>query len=227
MSRWAAGAVLLVLLAGCGAQDPDPVGVPSARPRLDPVSSAVRDQAFPTDTLEDWVTYADRVVAVRVVSEEQQDQRRTVTWERQRVVWSNPARPGENAPSTDTEVRQGWDKAEARLVVGHTYLAVLTHTALGVGDHVPREWIPMAVLPFDDDLVGDGESFRGWQGQEALLDAVWGRTGAQVAELLAATPVDPDARPYLRHDATEKWQQASDARYARATPKPGPGPGER
>ena len=227
MTRWAAGAVLLVLLTGCGAQDADPVGVPSARPRLDPVSSATRDQAFPTDTLEDWVTYADRVVAVRVVGDGQQDQPRTVTWERQRVVWSNPARPGEDAPPTDTA--RGGEKggAEPRLVVGHTYLTVLTHTALGVGGDMPREWITMAVLPFDDDLVGDGESFRGWQGQEALLDALWGKTGTQVANLLAATPVDPDTRPYARQDATAKWQHAADDRYQRMSPKPGPGPGER
>ena len=224
MTRWAAGAVLLVLLAGCGVSDPDPVGVPSARPRRDPVSSATRDQAFPTDTLGDWVTYADQVVAVRV---EQQDPSRTVTWARQRVVWSNPARPGEDAPPTDTARGGERGGAEPRLVVGHTYLVALTHTALGVGDDLPREWISMAVLPFDDDLVGDGESFHGWQGQEALLDAVWGKTGAQVADLLAATPVDPDARRHLGEDATEKWQHASDERYARATPKPGPGPGER
>jgi hypothetical protein len=227
MTRWAAVAVLLVLLAGCGTQDPDPVGVPSARPRLDPASSATRDQAFPTDTLEDWVTYADRVVAVRVVAEDRQDRLRTVTWERQRVVWSNPARPAEDAPPTDTARGGEGGGAEPRLVVGHTYLAALTHTALGVGADLPREWIPMAVLPFDDDLVGDGESFRGWEGQEALLDAVWGKTGAEVADLLGATPVDPDARRYLAQDAATKWQHASDDRYARATPKPGPGPGER
>jgi hypothetical protein len=227
MMRWAAGAVLLVLLAGCGAQDPDPVGVPSARPRRDPVSSAVRDQAFPTDTLEDWVTYADRVVAVRVVAEDRQARLRTVTWEPQRVVWSNPARPDEDAPRTESVRGGDRDGAEPRLVVGHTYLAALTHTALAVGDDLPREWITLAVLPFDDDLVGDGESFRGWQGQETLLDAVWGKTGTQVADLLAATPVDPDTRPYAGEDATAKWQHAANDRYERMSPKPGPGPGER
>ena len=227
MKRWTAGAVLLLLLAGCGTAGPDPVGVPSARPRLEAASSAVRDQAFPTDTLQDWVTYADRVVAVRLVGEQRQDGHRTVTWEPQRVVWSNPARPDQDVPATGTAFGGEGDGGEPRLVVGHTYLAVLTHTALGAGADLPREWVPMVVLPFDDDLVGDGEAFRGWQGQEELLDAVWGRTGAEVAVLLAATPVEPDARRYASEDATAKYQHAAHDRHERATPKPGPGPGER
>lgn len=228
--RWWLPVLAAVLLVGCAPAAPDSAGTPSVRPRGEPASSAVRDLAFPADTLQDWVTYADRVVVVRIDSEARREPtpeevrlgrrstHRMVTWTRQAVLWANPARPAEDAPSTMTTYGGSWSSqrdnahpetfgGEPALFVGHTYLAALTHTALGPG--AEREWIDLMVLPFDDGLVGDGERFRGWQGQEELLDAVWGKTGDEVAELLRLTPIDPEARPFAGEDAAPKYQHAA------------------
>lgn len=97
------------------------------------------------------------------------------------------------------------------LYVGHTYVAVLARTR--IGDAGPREWVDLAVLPFDDGLVGDGEVSGGWEGQEETLDAVWGTTGPQLAALLDATPVEVHARPYAARDASQKYQLAAKDRY--------------
>jgi hypothetical protein len=223
---------ILALSGGCSAPDSDLPGSPSARPRGEPASSATRDLAFPSDTVQDWVSYADRVVAVEITGEGRRppseeeialgrvSRFRMVTWQRRRVLWANPARPEEDPPATGSTYGGSYasdrDEGEVEafggdpvLVVGHTYLAVLTHTALGGDVGLPREWLPVAMLPFDDDLVGDGERYRGWTGQEELLSAVWGRTGAQVTELLVSTPVDPKVRPYAEQDAARKYQLAS------------------
>lgn len=199
-------------------------------PRGGPVSSATRGLAFPEDTVRDWVTYADRVITVRIQSEGRREPteegvrlgrrstHRKVTWTRQAVLWANPARPAEDAPSTLTTSGGSWSSqrdgahpeafgGDPILFVGHTYLAVLTHSASG--EARAREWITMAMLPFDDGRVGDGERYRGWQGQAELLDAVWGKTGDEVAALLRRTPIDPRARPFAREDAEPKYQHAA------------------
>lgn len=221
---------LALLLGACGAPAPDAPGTPSVRPRGEPASSATRDQAFPTDTLGDWVTYGDRAVVVEVVGESrratepapdpQSPSWRDVAWQQRGELWANPARPEEHAPTTGTAAggvytsdREGAGVAavggEPVLFVGHTYVAVLAHTDVGGG---PRDWVPLALLPFDDGIVGDGEAFGGWEGQEATLDAVWGRTGPQVSALLAATPVDPAVVPWAARDASQKFQLSSRAR---------------
>jgi hypothetical protein len=187
------------------------------------VSSAVRDLAFPSDTLRDWVSYGDRAVVVEIVGEDGAGASpfRTVRWERRAELWANPARPGERAPTlgsaaggaapsggsgSDLEAAGG----DPVLFVGHTYLAVLSHTTIGgVG---PREWVPLVMLPFDDGLIGDGEEYRGWDGQQATLDAVWGLTGTQFGRLLASTPIDPSVARYARRDANEKYQLSFSAR---------------
>lgn len=222
--------VLVLLVSGCGAAPPDAPGTPSVRPRGEPASSASRDQAFPTDTLEDWVTYGDRVVVVEVVGDgrrptepgpdPQSPPWRDVTWQNRGELWANPARPDARAPQESTAAGGSYssDRDGARvealggdpvLYVGHTYVAVLALTRIGDGG--PREWIDLAMLPFDDGLVGDGEAFGGWEGQEETLDAVWGRTGPELTGILSTTPVDPYAVAYAGRDASQKFQLAARA----------------
>lgn len=232
MRRQSVVGVLALLLCACSPAAPEAPGTPSVRPRGEPVSSASRDLAFPADTLEDWVSYGDRVVAVEVVAEAhrptepgpdpQSPRWRDVTWRNRGELWANPARPDEPAPRESTASGGVWtsDRADAGveaaggdpvLYVGHTYAAVLTLTR--VGDAGPREWITLAMLPFDDGVVGDGEEYLGWEGQEATLDAVWGRTGPELAAILSSTPVDPDVVPYADRDASERWQLSSKERH--------------
>ena len=215
---------LLVLLTGCvGRPDgsstvaaPDAPGTPSVRPRAEPVSATTRDLAFPADGLRDWVTYGDRAVVVEIVNENSSGpgQLRTVTWKRRAELWANPARPKEIAPASGTSsggsfTSGGSDSGletwgSPALFVGHTYLAVMSHTTIGgVG---PREWSTLVMLPFDDGLIGDGEEYRGWDGQQATLDQVWGLTGPQFERLLTSTPIDPAVARYAARDANDKYQ---------------------
>lgn len=132
---------------------------------------------------------------------------RTVPWDRRAELWANPARPKETAPASGTSSGGSFTSdgssslerwGEPALFVGHTYLAVMSHTTIGVVG--PRGWSTLVMLPFDDGLIGDGEEYRGWDGQQATLDKVWGLTGPQFKRLLTSTPIDPAVARYAARD---------------------------
>lgn len=221
--------VAMISLSGCGLSvpsgpadvpavaSPEDPGTPHVEPRATPVSAAARDMAFPSDTLQDWVSYGDRAAVIEIVDQTQPaaSNIRTVGWKRRSELWANPARPRETTPATGTTVGGSFvpgapnsqlqpSGGDPALFVGHTYVAVLTHTAIGGAGS--REWIPLVILPFDDGLVGDGEQYRGWDGQQATLDAVWGLTGPEVSRILRSTPIDSAVTRFASRDAYEKYQ---------------------
>lgn len=221
--------VALISLSGCGLSvpsgpadvpavaSPEDPGTPRVEPRATPVSAASRDLAFPSDTLQDWASYGDRAVVIEIMdqTEPAASNVRTVSWERRSELWANPARPQETTPGAGTTAAGSFVPGKPRsqlqpsggsptLFVGHTYIAVLSHTTIGGAG--PREWIPLVILPFDDGLVGDGEQYRGWDGQQTTLDTVWGLTGPEFSRLMRSTPVDSAVTRFAARDAYEKYQ---------------------
>lgn len=141
----------------------------------------------PSRTAQDWVTYADHVVAVTAVADKplKQSQEaidigeglilREVTLRVNDVVWSRPD-ASKPAPSSFTWIADGWqftngdtdnrtpmvDLDEPRIESGHSYLmAIDWQPAMCTpGDHIPAQWRGLgddSTIPFDGQVIGNGE----------------------------------------------------------------------
>jgi hypothetical protein len=160
----------------------------SLGPGESPVTPEGSD-ALPSRTATDWVTYADHLVQIRVVSErrvpptkEEQDAGegiigREVTVTREAVLWTRPGAK-EEAPGSIVWAAGGWNfhgKDERplhfdgvpSLLPGHRYLVPIVHMALSLDGSGTPTWLPLsgtAMLPFDDGVVGDGEQITDFRG---------------------------------------------------------------
>lgn len=151
------------------------------------VVDAATSDRYPNATADDWVTYADHVLAVTPVAERapapaDNDEDgggglidRDVTLRVDRVLWSRPD-PDRPAPATLDWKAWGWryeadpgdrtaivGAGSPRIELGHSYLlAVAWEPArCSPGDPVqPAGWTGLgsaSTVPFDHGIVGEGE----------------------------------------------------------------------
>ncbi|MGH3447250.1 MAG: hypothetical protein ACRDP4_06465 [Nocardioidaceae bacterium] len=163
---------------------------------------------FPSQTASDWVTYADYVVAVSAVAEEEIPPTkealahgegvilREMTLKVDQVLW---ARGGARkpAPASFTWTAFGWTftdgstanrtemagAGEPRIETGHRYIMAIDWqpARCAPGDFIPGQWRGLgdgSTVPFDGKSIGKGEM----QGKE--------QTVAQARA--AADPTDPN-----------------------------------
>ena len=234
--------VIALALTGC-AVVPAGLSTASATPAVsslagyETVMSEGLD-ALPSETLTDWVSYADTVVVVRVTGESRGEltrdeeqageglKLRYVTLEVVDTVWVGPrglAPAGEITLSPNAwVVSAGEDRllvfAEAaRMEVGRAYLVPLVHD-----DAFDPAWQALsitAVLPFDDAVVGQGEVLFDETGteaaQEELSQAVrtlWGLGRDEVARSLASTSPDAAAKDLISLPPTDRFREVQKAK---------------
>ncbi|WP_455360717.1 hypothetical protein [Streptomyces sp. SYSU K21746] len=177
------------------------LGTPGSEPRTeaDGVVIADADDVSPSVTNTDWVTYADQVVVVRPVAEKEippsADEReagegyigRSATLSVDQVLWSRAGAP--TAPASVTLDVAGWTfqgdqrrkfavHDSPRLEKGHTYIVALARLQDGTWSALGSS----AVLPYDNETIGKGES----EGTIHTPPA----PGPQSAEALAAPDAD-------------------------------------
>ena len=206
--------------------------------------------ALPSDSLQDWATYADYLVEWQSTSEGRIPPTaeesaagegtitRVVRVESRQVLWRRPSAPARLTVPQSLEVASGgWEfhgKKERpfegvapRLEVGRNYLAVLSFTDLSAMSTRPKgpEWIALDYFALDDrQVVASGAGpCRSAQLEEAIV----GKSAGEVAASLAATPVDPAAKRYLDLDPVIRFQRAATDKSATSSYTPGPGPGEK
>lgn len=175
---------------------------------------------LPSVTAADWVTYADYVIVVDAVAEEavppaaSELERgegiigRTVTLEVEDVLWSREGAPTA-APETWAYPAAGWafDEGDTenavemalqdfpRVEVGHRYvMAVRWEAAVCTeGDYLPAQWRGLgegSQFPFDDGVIGNGESEGAVQDAAAFAADVDVHLDEGVEELLAGQGAD-------------------------------------
>lgn len=202
MQRFAAAVigVGLLLSSGCAAFGSG----------FDPCGSSPGASAFPTHSLEDWVTYGDHAVVLRGVDEVDQSGGRMVRLRQERTLWSRKQAPA--APPEETFVAPRKSYAAAAAKPGHLYLLVGTWW-----DDRPDgrpDWVRLELLAFDDGVAGRGSD--GCPPDAADADsgraAVWGRSEADIAGLLRSTPPDPASTRFQDLGPAERWQRVASTR---------------
>ena len=182
--RRAAAGALAAGLAACAAPsdaaptDRSPTAAPSG------VVVAMAEEAFPSRTAADWVTWADHVVVATAVDEAEsllpreegnppgeRSVRRDVTLRVDELAWSSAdprhAAPGESfvlpVPWTivrgDVRTRVAIEDTP-RVEVGHSYVIALLWRPAAEDPARPGHWTWLgqdALLPYDDGTIGVGE----------------------------------------------------------------------
>lgn len=225
------GVVLLsAALSGCGSQEGQRLGAPVAGDgSYDYDRWGMSDNALPSATLEDWVSYADQVSAVTVVAEHQlplgPDElanaegsvARTVTLEIERTLWRRPGAP--RAQRRVTFDTWGWrlhegrmtpmNQGGARLEVGRRYvLPLVLFTFEG-----EEGWGVLADgdanFPLGGSTIVDGQVERPAKpGSDPYpgLEVFTGVTLDAFAARLARTKADPLAAKYADLDPLARWE---------------------
>jgi hypothetical protein len=187
MIRAFAAFAAMLLLGACAVTTPAvPARSPettAASPGAEPSDAAIVDgsQSYDDLTAEDWVTFADYLVTVRVDAERRLPkepgeaevgegmQVREVDVTMTSVLWRRPT-ARDVSPQTASWASGGWVFSRenerpvrlagaAWLIVGKTYLMPTTHEKL-TRFGVRWRWIPMSstsMFPFDDGVIGKGE----------------------------------------------------------------------
>jgi hypothetical protein len=181
---------------------------------------------LPYETGTDWVSYADHVIAARVESDAElpapEDIERGEGYIGRRVVlrvedklWSRSGAPVAVPDTLELDVA-GWVLHDGqrrdfvleggpRVEVGHSY--IFPFAWLG-----EEGWAPLstaAVLPYDEGVIGRGEN-HGADADEgtALFDEASGRSGPELANLLAATEPYPETAAFAHLDPRKRWEMA-------------------
>lgn len=174
---------------------------------------------FPSESLVEWVSYADHVSYFVVTAErelpwgahEQQHGEgmvgREVTVQIEDTLWTHAS-----APAIETEFvyeTDGWVLKEneqrpfvleggTRVEVGERYLAAWVHTDVD-------GWFPLAsstIMPVDDaGIPGEPTLGHGLPSTELLV----GRSPAAISQLLASTGADPVAARYFHLDPEPRY----------------------
>jgi hypothetical protein len=211
-------------------------------------------QALPFETAQDWVTYADYVVEVTVISERPIPTapssfpatakgrppaagprdvagREVTATTSSPPVWTRPSLiPTRLLPASITIAGGGWEargdekartsSGQHRPEVGRHYLAASTYAdvSLAGGDgRGPTEWLTLELLTFDNGVVGDAPTASG----DSWPTSLEGKHAAEVAAILAQTPADPAAAPYMDEDPVQRFQDVARDTQPRGTPGPG------
>lgn len=242
LSSVAAAAVILVVLSGCAGVSPvertsESAPSPSSLAGYETVVSEGLD-ALPSETLTDWVSYADAVVVVRVRKESRGEmtsdeerageglELRYVDLEIVDTLWTGLrglAPDAQITVSPNAWVVSAGEKdrllvfAEAsRMEVGREYLVPLVHD-----DAFDPAWQALAitsVLPFDRGVVGQGEVLLDETGAnvspEDLSNAaqsLWGLGREDVIRLLESTSPDATAHELSSLAPTDRFREVQKA----------------
>lgn len=209
--------VVAVLAAGCTPQHPGVI-----------MEGA---QAFPGESVQDWVTYGDVAVTFTVISEREipptpaEVERgegtitRMVTVERKGdPSWSRPSRAKDAAtmPNQWEIANGGWlfhgdeklplfSSGLPTFVVGEEYLAVEAYSTC-FSDH--GEWVGVTFLPLQNGVITWPE--RASTRPVAGAAAVEGKSALELAAVLATTKGDPRAEKYMALDPCDRWQKVAE-----------------
>lgn len=204
--------VIGALAAGCTGPTPGEV-------RTDASSSV----AYPSSSMQDWVSYGDVTAFIRVDGETAEPEseavqktgeglvNRTVDVTVLRTLWQR--KPSLVLPDTLRTGAWGWivhdgrrqpttDRGGSRLEVGHKYVATFTSSGLNPGWSVLGT---AAVIPFDGERAGVGERHGGDSSPGQGFDEVYGISLDQFAARLAAVPPHPVAVKYGELPARERY----------------------
>ncbi len=192
------------------------------------------DLTAPDSTARDWVTYADHLAIVHVTAEtpgaKDVDvgdpatgiQARSVTVQVNQVLWSRATAP--RLPTTMTWSAAGWTYdangrektywwGYPRLEVGHTYVSPITYWRYDTPeDDTWAEFTPRGVLPYDDGVLGQGETTPCANPQWApVAEKMIGERADALADVLRQTKPDQRAVPYMDLNQSERYQRAVQA----------------
>ncbi|MET9959508.1 hypothetical protein ABZ128_10570 [Streptomyces sp. NPDC006326] len=168
------GSFVAASLAGAGILCLTGLTSDDGSPRRPSVIVAHAKEALPSTTARDWVSYADHVAVVRVVSEGEDAPSaeetaagegyisRTVKIDVAQKLWSRPGAP--ELPASVTSTVDGWSfkgstrtpiarENASRLEPGHTYVIALAR----FGDGQWSRTGSGAALPYDSSVLGNGE----------------------------------------------------------------------
>lgn len=229
------------------ADDGAPAASPQAQPSQTPVAAeaphetaaggATELEVLPSATLTDWVTYVDRVVSATVIditrmeaTQEEYEageglEGRVVTLRLDDTLWESER--AHDLDETFTVPSGAWlfgeDREERRLTFpgvvqlerDHSYLLPMFYD-----ESFDPAWQGIsssAVFPFDDGVVGQGETIldhdRKPIAPEQLTEAgrtLWGLDRDAVAELLAAAEPHPAAAEYADLPPVERYGAVGD-----------------
>ncbi|QES46603.1 hypothetical protein DEJ50_00795 [Streptomyces venezuelae] len=170
----AVGFLLAASLTGAGILALSALPSDGDGPRRPSVIVGHAKEALPSSTAGDWVSYADHVAVVNVVSENEQPPSaeevqagegyisRTVKIDVAQKLWSRPG--AAELPASVTSTVDGWSfkgttrtpiarEGASRLEPGHTYVIALARFADGQWSRIGSG----AALPYDGAVVGNGE----------------------------------------------------------------------
>lgn len=213
----------MLAVAGCAsAQGPAPAEGPQS---AEAVIIGDGSLAFPTQTIEDWVTYGDFVALVTVTGsspiagekEMGTDARvinRELTVKVDTAIWRNPAAPDTQLPDSISRPALGWtqDGANGPLTklafegspwfeIGGQYLVVVYSDEEGYGIGSTG-----SALPYANGVLGEGEFLGGkptaeYTGALSLL----GQTLDAATTLLATAKPDPRVEGYMDLPARDRY----------------------
>ena len=196
--------------------------------------------AFPDATVEDWVTYGDFLLLVQVTSEERlpADEEevkrgmglipRQVRLRTEQIVWRRPTLDDVvKAPGSMTMRIGGWTvqgqeerpfvrRGQQPLEVGGSYVVVLQQSDLG--ETGVLEWGALRVLPIIGSTVRPPQPDSPFQAPQVV-----GLSIEDLGRTLAATEIDPVAKPYMHLEA---WDRRQRVMADDPGPPQVPGPGE-
>ncbi|RMH81115.1 MAG: hypothetical protein D6683_04640 [Actinomyces sp.] len=199
------------------------------------MTAAAGDDALPSESFQDWVSYADRVVVATVVAERQGSSSpenpsaldvesvlvgRIVTFRVDRVLWESPT-PWATDPGDTVEVLDwGWIvRRGERIPLGPRFEVGTTYVVPFVSyDDTPAgrpPWGPLShravMVVTDDGLLAPRP---GYEGKNRAVESVVGRSPDQLATTLASTPVDPRVQPLMALSPLERWATVRDEMIA-------------
>lgn len=209
-----------------------------------PVFRGEASTLLPGDSVSDWVTYADQVAVVSVHDERQRPMRpwvkaygegtigRDVTIKIERTLWRRDEAP--EPPKSFSLLVTGWVVVDgkkhdfqvtrgSRIEPNHRYIMPLARFPSG-------EWYPIspvAVLPYDDERIGNGEH-RGGELTTRAAKSQRDRRADDLAKELAKTAPDPagaangadDDDPLVRFARAERGRLKASEVHTEETPPP-------
>ncbi len=168
---------------------------------------ASASDAFPSTTLEDWVTYGDHAAVVRGVDELDQNGREVVRLRWERTLWSRPQAPAPAPAETFSSNSRSYNSAAAE--PDHQYL--LVGAWWDAQQNGQPSYVHLELLAFDDGVVGRGSA--GCKPRPADKDtgraALWGQGEPAVVDLLNRTPADPEASKFMAIGPDARWQRVA------------------
>lgn len=215
-----AAAIAMVTLSGCMTAAP----TRTASPEFGPLTVSHGLTLVTMESVQDWATFADDVVLVRVLSEEKmavsEEERaagegyipRTITVEVRRTLWSQPA-IDRAVPLTMTLEQGAWlfgrDRPERRVLadlkgswgqVGHDYVVAIAYSGFGPAESAKKKWGVLTMLPADGGVVGNGEAIVGDALTGSFVSAVKDAEVSNVTKVLAAASPYPKAVKVMDRD---------------------------